>query len=190
MSYYMRFMSREDLVQVSEIDQEAFPTIHPPVNYERELQTPLAHYIVAYEEETPPPPAEPATTRRRYLLGFAGLWLIADEAHVTNIAVREGRRRQGIGELMFISMIDLALALKAQVLTLEVRVSNTAAQSLYRKYALDHTYVRRNYYTDNKESALVMTSRDITTRDFQQRFQVLKRAHSRKWGIALYHVAR
>ena len=189
MSYYTRHMRREDLDQVAAIDQEAFATIYPPVNYERELKTSLAHYIVAYREEAEPTPETPAA-HRQYILGFAGLWLIADEAHITNIAVRQCHRRQGIGEFLFISMIDLALALRAHVLTLEVRVSNTTAQSLYRKYGLDDTYIRRNYYTDNKENALVMTSKDITAGDFQRRFRELKLVHSRKWGIALYHITR
>jgi len=218
--YYIRLMRQEDIALVSEIDQEAFPNMLPPANYERELKTRLAHYIVAYEasagsegarvtvtpEQAPsgpltrlqpplngnpgqgiknsPPAAEP------YLFGFAGFWMMADEAHITNIAVREIHHRRGIGELLLISLIDLALELGNRILSLEVRASNLAAQGLYHKYGLRQIGIRRGYYTDNKENAMVMTAEDITSTSFQKRLTQLKQAHSRRWGIAFYHVAR
>jgi ribosomal-protein-alanine N-acetyltransferase len=202
LSYGIRLMRKEDIAQVTEIDHEAFPTMWPPANYERELKTPLAHYIVAHEgspatEKTgatvtkatlsteEPPPAD-----KQYIVGFAGIWMIADEAHLTNIAVRGSHRRRGIGELLLISMIDLALELDARILTLEVRASNTSAQSLYYKYGFSQLNVRQGYYTNNKENALVMATEDITSAAFQKRLNQLKKAHSRKWGLALHHIMR
>jgi len=214
-------MYKEDIPQVTEIDHEAFPTVWPPANYERELQTQLAHYIVAYEEgettEKPRAPevtvapqrslsslvsrvrqlfdnrtvdTMPSLTARQYIVGFAGFWVMADEAHITNVAVRKSHRRQGIGELLLISMIDLATELKAHILTLEVRASNIAAQSLYRKYGFTRGGLRPGYYADNREDALVMSTEDITLVPFQARLNQLRKAHSRKWGVALYHIAR
>ena len=220
LSYYVRLMHKEDTAQVTEIDHEAFPTMWPPANYERELQTRLAHYIVAHEkskavektEVTVAPgksfphlayrvrqlfnqdrilsTKEPPLTGRQYIVGFAGFWMMADEAHITNIAVRHSLRRQGIGELLLISMIDLAMGLDVRILTLEVRASNTAARSLYHKYGFSQVNVRRGYYTDNKEDALVMATENITSAAFQTHLNQLKKAHSRRWGIALYHIAR
>ncbi len=220
LSYYVRLMHKEDTAQVTEIDHEAFPTMWPPANYERELQTWLAHYIVAHEgnktvektEVTVAPgksfpnlayrvrqifnqdrilsTKEPPLTDRQYIVGFAGFWMMADEAHITNIAVRYSLRRQGIGELLLISMIDLAMELNVRILTLEVRASNTAARSLYHKYGFSQVNVRRDYYTDNKEDALVMATEDITSAAFQTHLNQLKKAHSRRWGIALYYTAR
>ena len=215
----VRLMCKEDIAQVIEIDREAFPTLWPPSNYQYELQNRLAHYIVAYNEaETvDEPEVEVAPERQRpgllskvrqlfnhnrffgselppsgkqYIVGFAGFWIMAGEAHVTNIAVRERYRRQGIGELLLISMIDLATELNAQLVTLEVRASNTAAQSLYYKCGFTQVGLRRGYYTDNKEDAALMSTEDITSAPFQARLNQLKQAHSRKWGIALYQIVR
>ena len=146
-------MRREDIAQVIEIDREAFPTLWPPANYHHELQNRLAHYIVACDEEktveetrkTPEKGLSGLVSRvgqwlnhdrffnnklpqsgREYIIGFAGFWIVADEAHITNIAVRVCHRRQGIGELLLISIIDLATELKACIITLEVRGLTTA----------------------------------------------------------------
>ena len=219
MACYVRLMRREDVGQVTEIDREAFPTLWPPVNYERELENRLAHYIVACDEgervEEPEveaslekdPPGLASRVRhlfnynrffshelpksgKQYIIGFAGFWIMAGEAHLTNIAVRELHRRQGIGELLLIFAIDLATELNARIITLEVRVSNTAAQSLYYKYGFTQAGLRHNYYIDNKEDAVIMSTENITSVPFQAHLQRLKQAHSRKWGIALYQIAR
>jgi ribosomal-protein-alanine N-acetyltransferase len=180
--YCVRPMCNEDVSQVTEIDQEAFPTMWPPANYKRELGTQLAHYIIAHEVSTATDGDEAAVTNeRQYVVGFAGFWMMANEAHITNIAVRKSHRRRGIGELLLISMIDLALELGAQLITLEVRASNIAAQGLYHKYGLNQLHIRPGYYTDNKENALVLASEDITSAAFQRRFKRLKKAHAQRW---------
>ena len=212
-------MHKEDIAQVTEIDREAFPTLWSPVNYQHELRNQLAHYIVAYDEEETvgEPEVKAATERHRsgllskvrqlfnhnrfftpevppsgkqYIVGFAGFWIMAGEAHITNIAVRELYRRQGIGELLLISIIDLAIELNARFITLEVRASNTAAQSLYYKYGFTQVGLRRGYYSDNKEDGTLMSAENITSASFQAHLRQLKQAHSRKWGIAFYQIAR
>lgn len=192
MAYHISLMRKQDIEQVSKIDQEVFPTMLPPADYERELRTSLAHYVVV-SEDYPADAAEKASTpnnNNRRVVGFAGMWLLADEAHITNIAVQESHRQQGIGELMFISLIDLALEMGAQYLTLEVRSSNTAAQNLYQKYNLSQIHVRKGYYTDNKEDALVMATEDIGGKAFRKHLETLKKAHSQRWGIDGYRIAR
>lgn len=212
-------MRKEDIAQVTEIDHEAFPTLWSPVNYQHELQNRLAHYIVACDEEETvgEPEVKEATEKHRsgllskvrqlfnhnrfftpevppsgkqYIVGFAGFWIMAGEAHITNIAVRERYRRHGMGELLFISIIDLATELNARFVTLEVRSSNTAAQNLYYKYGFTQVGLRRGYYTDNKENAVLMSVEDITSASFQANLQRLRQAHSRKWGIDFYQIAR
>jgi ribosomal-protein-alanine N-acetyltransferase len=214
---YVRLMRKEDVIQVTEIDHEAFPTQWSGANYQHELQNRLAHYIVAsHEERTVEEPEVKTSTEKgfrglasrvrqlfnyrfsnglppsgeEYIIGFAGFWIMADEAHITNIAVRELHRRQGIGELLFISTIDLATELNARIITLEVRASNTAAQNLYHKYGFTQTGLRRGYYMDDKEDAVLMSTENITSASFQAQLQRLKQAHSRRWGIALYQIAR
>ena len=219
LSYYVRLMRREDVPQVTEIDRGAFPTEWPPVDFERELRNWLAHYIVACDDseirDEPEVTAAPEKgfsklasrvrrwfnydpslssglppSGRQYILGFAGFWIMADEAHITNIAVRESHRRQGIGELLLISIINLATGLNAGKLTLEVRASNTAAQSLYYKYGFTQVGLRRGYYTNDKEDAILMSIENITSASCRSRLSQLKKVHSQKWGIALYQVAR
>jgi ribosomal-protein-alanine N-acetyltransferase len=202
LSYDIRPMCREDVAQVTEIDQEAFPTMWPPANYERELKMPLAHYIVA-REVSPTTGVQPLTNckhdlstgellpaDKQYLVGFAGLWMMADEAHITNIAVRQSHRCRGIGELLLISMTNLALELDARMLTLEVRASNMAAQSLYYKYGFSLVKVRQGYYTNDKEDALVMAIEDITSAAFQKRLSQLQKVHADRWGLAVDHISR
>ena len=212
-------MRREDIVQVTAIDHEAFPTMWPPPNYKRELQNRLAHYIVACDEdetidepevEVPPEKGisglasrvkrllhydrffknEPLSQGKQYIQGFAGFWILADEAHLTNIAVRVKCFRQGIGELLLISVIDLAAELNARLITLEVRISNTAAQNLYRKYGFIQVGLRRGYYIDNKEDAILMSIENIMSASFQAKFKRLKQAHFRRWEIPLYQIIR
>lgn len=116
------------------------------------------------------------------LAGLAGLWFMVDEAHLTTIAVRQSARRQGIGELLLISAIELAEERQCRFVTLEVRVSNTGAQALYRKYGFSRTGVRRGYYTDNHEDALIMSTDNISSEAYQALFQGLKQAYLEKHG--------
>lgn len=146
----IRLMEQKDIPQVTEIDREAFPTLWPPANYERELKNGLAHYIVASDEG-----------EGQHIMGFAGLWLLVDEAHITNIAVREKHRRQGIGEALLIAIIELAIKLGAHLITLEVRASNDEAQKLYAKYGFVRVGLRRGYYTDNREDAVLMSIENV-----------------------------
>jgi len=116
-----------------------------------------------------------------YVIGMAGFWIMVDEAHITTIATREAYRRQGIGEWLLIAVMEMALELKANVITLEVRASNKPAQELYQKYAFKHVGLRRRYYTDNGEDALIMTTNSLTSDTFKSYFEKLKEAHRKRW---------
>lgn len=96
------------------------------------------------------------------IVGFAGMWLAFDEAHVTTICVDPPYRGRGLGEVLFLAMVDEAISRGANWLTLEVRVSNTAAQALYRKYGFTVHGTRKRYYSDNNEDAHIMWSRALT----------------------------
>ena len=210
----MRLIQKRDIDQVTEIDREAFPTMWPPVNYKHELDNPLARYIVVYDDEEkmtvePTGSASPKGFSRlvakvrqwlnygrfpgnempysskQYILGFAGFWKMADEAHIITLVVRQTHRRRGIGELLIIATIDLAAKLNTHIITLEVRASNTAAVNLYGKYGFIQVGLRRGYYVDNKEDAILMSTENITSVSFQERLQQLKRSYARRRGIPL-----
>ena len=208
-------MRKGDIPQVDEIDREAFPTQWPPPNYRHELELQLAHYFVALDEtkttlETAKPEnildsiisplkrlfqhertstKSPSSTRQ-YIVGFAGIWVMADEAHITNVAVRRQYQRRGIGELLLISLIDLTNQLNASFMTLEVRSSNTTAQHLYAKYAFKQVGTRPGYYLDNREDGVLMSTESITSTSFQEHFQRLKQVYFKKHRVQSYEPAR
>ncbi len=89
-------------------------------------------------------------------VGYIGIWLVAGEGHITNVAVHPEYRRRGIGHQLLTAVERLASERGVTRLTLEVRVSNEAAQSLYRKLGYAPAGIRRRYYRDNDEDALIM----------------------------------
>ena len=117
-----------------------------------------------------------------YIAGFVGLWFVLDEAHVVIIGLRESDRRKGIGELLLISAIEQAVENDSRVVTLEVRESNEAAIELYRKYGFQEVGLRRRYYSDNGENAVIMTTPPIQSDDYQNQFMTLVEQHANKWG--------
>jgi len=131
--------------------------------------------------QTPAAPPKP----RPPILGFAGIWLMVEEAHLVTIAVDPAHRRKGLGELLLVVMLEWAERLGAQVMTLEVRVSNKGAQALYQKYGFVTQGVRQHYYSDNGEDALLMTTEPLTSPAFQGRLQRLKLELQEKLGQAV-----
>ncbi len=103
-----------------------------------------------------PPRSPELEAELQSIVGYAGMWLMVDEGHVTTIASHPDTRGKGIGELLLLALIDRALSLRARWMTLEVRASNTVAQNLYHKYTFKDMGVRKRYYSDNGEDALVM----------------------------------
>jgi ribosomal-protein-alanine N-acetyltransferase len=197
MRYSVDEMTMADLPRIVEIERLAYTTPWPPSAYRRELQeNRMAHYIVV--RDTWIKPSEPLTASRddqhrpfplsllpvrvppaiapesANIVGFAGLWHMVNEAHITTIAAHPEYRGRGVGELMLSSMIGVAYTVHARYVTLEVRVSNYVAQNLYRKYGFSQTGVRRRYYSDNHEDAFVMSTENITTDAYQERFAELR----------------
>lgn len=101
------------------------------------------------------------------VLGFAGMWVLYDEAHITTIGVEPGYRGRGLGELLLVAMFDESIRRNATWLTLEVRVSNAPAQTLYAKYGFAVHGTRKRYYSDNNEDAHIMWSRSLQDPDYR-----------------------
>ncbi|MCL1886092.1 MAG: ribosomal protein S18-alanine N-acetyltransferase [Dehalococcoidia bacterium] len=182
MSTHVRRMRWEDIPQVRGIDLDCFPTMMPPTNYETEYINPMAHYLVAYDEALVP--LENASGERlQTIFGFIGLWLMAGEIHIINLAVSPYSRRQGVGELLLIHGIELSMELKAILMTLEVRPSNLAAQSLYGKYGFSERGVRRAYYLDNGEDASIMTLDNMDTPEYNAALCSLKTSYLQMWKV-------
>jgi ribosomal-protein-alanine N-acetyltransferase len=108
------------------------------------------------------------------IVGFAGLMLIDDEAHVNNIAVDPTWQGRGLGRLILLDMTRVALELGSRHLTLEVRVGNQPAIALYRRFGMAPVGVRPNYYPETGEDALVMWVRDIDSATYDQRLAAIE----------------
>ncbi len=208
MDYIIRRMQDRDIPQAIEIDHEAFPTQWPHPSYtsfKQELRNRLAFYVVMAK------PREPETieqendnktlwqrflqlfdhdrffgeeipqSSKEYIIAIAGFWMMVGEAHITTIAIRNAYRRRGIGERLLIQIIEMAVQINANVVTLEARISNKQAQALYEKYKFQKVGIRRAYYTDNGEDAVIMTTDSLTSSDFQSHFHYLKQAHQHRW---------
>ena len=124
----------------------------------------------------------PPDQRRELVIGFVGVWLLPDEAHIVTIAVRESHRRRGIGELLLISAIELAQDSGRPAVTLECRVSNEPALAMYEKYDFQRAGLRPRYYSDNHEDAYILTVNSVSSRRFSTAFGQLKMAHRQRWG--------
>lgn len=143
MTVNMRLMREEDLDSVAEIEKASFPTPWSLDVYKEELtKNNFAHYYVIENNQG--------------IVGFIGAWIIFDEIQVTNFAVLPSERRQGYGHMLFQYLINKALLKGGRLMSLEVRESNIAAQKLYQSFGLKKAGIRKRYYTDNNEDAIVM----------------------------------
>ena len=121
---------------------------------------------------------------QQFIAGFLGIWYAVDEAHIVSIGVRRDYRGRGIGDLLLIGALEQAMARGARVVTLEVRRSNYVARNLYRKYGFKERGVRKSYYNDNREDAIIMTTDPVHLSPFPQELLKLVREHERRWGRA------
>jgi ribosomal-protein-alanine N-acetyltransferase len=138
-------MHLADVRSVLEIERMSFSSPWPAYAFEQELTANrLARYLVARSEDL--------------VIGFAGIWLMVEEAHITTFGVHPAHRRRGVGRRLLLRLSELATELGALRLTLEVRVSNEAAQALYRSFGFVVSGRRVAYYSDDGEDGLVMTT--------------------------------
>ena len=165
----LRPMQREDVARVMEIERECFPTPWNESAYLTEIANRSAYYIVACIDSQ--------------IVGYGGQWVIIDEAHITTLGVSGAHRGQKIGEQVLVALLEEAIRHNARRATLEVRESNVVAQNLYRKYGFQPAAIRRGYYTDNHENALVMWVDNLSGLAYTAKFAELKQ-HLRRRGEA------
>jgi ribosomal-protein-alanine N-acetyltransferase len=197
--YALRPMEEGDLDQVAAMEREAFPTLWPPTTYRRELKNKMAEYSVCVRDDefvtSLPRPGKRGllgllgrrnkpqeAVQRQLLVGFVGLWYMAGEAHIVSIAVREAYKRRGLGEFLLIGSVEMAMRRDCQVVTLEARVSNDPAIALYHKYGFNEVGLRRRYYSDNGEDAIIMTTGKLTSDEYDAHFQNRVNAFDERYG--------
>ncbi|MFS0878195.1 ribosomal protein S18-alanine N-acetyltransferase [Solibacillus isronensis] len=139
-----RRMTIDDVQAVHKIELASFPTPWTLDSFYYEMtENQFAHYLVAEDD-------------KGEIIGFCGIWLVIDAAQITNVAVVQSVRGQGIGETLMREAMRVAKEANMDLMSLEVRVTNTVAQNLYRKLGFQDGGLRKGYYTDNQEDALVM----------------------------------
>jgi len=116
------------------------------------------------------------------IAGYVSVWYQGDEAHITEIAVKETLRGRGVGELLLIGSLKAAMEYGSKVMTLEARVSNFIAHRLYQKYSFKSVGIRKAYYSDNREDAVIMTTTPIDTTEYGTLFAGLQTAYQARWG--------
>ena len=138
-------MQLSDVAAVHDIERLSFRTPWPAYAFEQELKANrLARYLVARAGD--------------HVVGFAGVWLMVDEAHITTFGVHPDWRRQGVGRQLLLNLAELSIAIGARRMTLEVRASNEGAKALYQSFGFEVAGRRPAYYTDDGEDALIMTT--------------------------------
>jgi ribosomal-protein-alanine N-acetyltransferase len=208
MDVSLRRLQTEDIDQVIAIEREAFTPLWITTPFKRELNNQYACYLVVCdspeleEEAVGSEPEEPKSLWSRvisgaqrlvpsnqgdaapsaHIAGYVSVWYQGEEAHITEIAVREERRGNGIGELLLIGSLREAVKYGSTVMTLEVRVSNFIAQRLYEKYEFKDVGTRKAYYSDNREDAVIMTTSPIQSEEYQNVFRELQETYLTRWG--------
>ena len=141
-TYFLRKMTEQDLDELMIIENESFTLPWSRESYEGELRNQFANYLVCdWEGE---------------LAAFGGIWVVFEEAHITNVAVAERFRQRGMGRALMLELEKLAVAQRALRILLEVRPSNLPALAMYTNLGYVPISLKERYYADNQEDALVM----------------------------------
>lgn len=200
MPFVIEQMTLDEITEVSQVERRCFSNPWPSSAYRRELRDPEHNYYVIARWR-PPAVAQPAERPRGPLnllpfvrraeppkppvLGFGGMWIMFDEAHITTIGVLPEQRGRSLGEFLFLNLLDEAIMRRARWVTLEVRVSNASAQALYEKYGFTRQGLRKRYYSDNGEDAHIMWSPALDEQTTLDHLAVLRAALPAK--LARWH---
>ena len=148
----IRRMTMDDVPAVAAIEAATFPTPWSEDAFRKEItDNPVARYLVAEKDGA--------------VIGFAGAWIILDESHITNIAILAEHRGNGYGRALTAALMQYLSNLGAAYATLEVRKSNVTAQNLYKSLGYVSVGVRKRYYEDNGEDALLMVCEHMPEAD-------------------------
>jgi len=152
-SISFRPMAADDIPTVLDIERRTYPQPWSEVIFQDELSQPGRIYLVAEIEGE--------------MIGFAGLMLVEDDAHVTTLAVDSTARQRGVGTRLMLELIAAGLERGARNLTLEVRATNEGAQRLYSRFGMAAVGVRKHYYRD--DDAVIMWVTDIDQPEYGER---------------------
>lgn len=143
----IREFNINDIEELYEVELTSFTDPWSKESFKDELNNEIAHYLVG--------------SINNKVVAYIGAWFILDEAHITNVSVKSDFRRQKIAKQLITAFIVLAKKHQITSITLEVRASNIPAQSLYQQFGFEKQGLRKRYYADNNEDAIIMWLRNI-----------------------------
>lgn len=143
----VRAMTKADVRSVYEIEVLSFRTPWSMRSLSGELKNNVAHYTVLEKDGE--------------IIGYCGMWVLFEEAHITNIAIAPSQRGNGFGKQLLLASMQVAASFGAEMMTLEVRESNTVARKMYDEMDFLQQGRRKRYYSDTGEDALLLWNRDI-----------------------------
>lgn len=196
-------LTEKDLSAVMDIDQECLGGLWTKAGYQREIDSPNSQILIMKlaREDASSDSHDPNATDQTHalsppiageadhnLIGIGCAWFILEEAHITMLAIRPRYRRQGLGQILLITLLQNAMGRQSQWATLEVRTSNHAAQTLYGKLGFINIGQRKQYYQDTKEDALILWNKGLQKQSFHHDLEQLKqstitRLHHNGWKI-------
>ncbi|MGI5922053.1 MAG: ribosomal protein S18-alanine N-acetyltransferase [Syntrophomonadaceae bacterium] len=141
--FMIRKMTERDIDQVMIIELESFSLPWSKQSYLSELKNSFANYLVCDSAGE--------------VAGYGGIWVVFEEAHITNVAIAKNYRCSGMGKALMLALENIARTKKALSIMLEVRPSNQAARHMYKSLGYIDTGLRKLYYSDNGEDAIIMT---------------------------------
>lgn len=156
----IRPLVAEDVASAARLESQVYSQPWTENMFREEISQPYRTYLAAEIEGS--------------LAGYGGVMVVGDEAHITTVVVDPTRRGHRLGTRLMLGLVDAALAAEARSLTLEVRVSNEAAQALYRRFGMAPVGVRKQYYRD--EDALIMWVHDIDGEEYRERLADIRRS--------------
>lgn len=155
-------MTKEDVEEVFEIEKLVHPNHHWSKDaFYNEVSNNLAHYYCSKDENGK-------------ILSYVGVWHIFEEAHITTLAVHPEYRNMQLAQVLLIKTIEDCYKEMVKYITLEVRESNIPAISLYEKFLFESIGMRKNYYQDNGENAIIMFTQNIWYDKFKNNFNQIK----------------
>ena len=188
-------LTEADLSAVVQMDQDCFGGLWTEAGYRREIESPNSQLLIMkaapmLKEQSLPSASVSVGTEQTNstLMGIGCVWFILEEAHITILAIQPPYRRQGLGQLLLITLLENAIHRQAEWATLEVRISNHAAQKLYERLGFVTIGQRKKYYQDTGEDALILWNKGLQNQSFHHDLEQLKQqtvARLQKTGWAI-----
>ncbi len=159
-------MKEAYLDEVFKIEEVSYGEHHwSKDSFRTEIKNSVSNYVCAFLDDE---------TGKRVLVGYCGMWQIFEEAHITTLAIHPDYRGKKIAQALLIHMFENLYKEKIKFVTLEVRISNTAAIKLYEKFGFKSLGVRKKYYQNNNEDALIMWTNNIFSEEFKSLYNKIK----------------